>query len=346
MRPTMADVAEHAGVSTSTVSLVLNDRPGVSSEVRYAVLQAVEKLGYRLPERRPLKRLSETKTITVVHCASRHTVSPYSVSGLSASYVSGIQEFCQNENINWALIANYQEGDETHLAAHVLGGDRLDVDGLILIEIVSRESRLLQQAIQSHIPAVVISRDWPDLPVSTVGQDHCQQATLALDHLIGLGHRKIAFLGREGERGYDWFKIRLACYQKTMIGLGEWDDALIAVGASSTEAIKELMARRPDVTAIFAINDGNAISAMRGLRSIDIQVPAQVSVIGLDNSLPSPEGFPPLTTVAFPHYEVGRMAAELLLRQINDDQQFYSKVFLRSYLVERASCAPPCLGSA
>lgn len=342
MRPTMADVAERAGVSTSTVSLVLNNKPGISPEVRAAVLKAANELGYRLPERRSLKPSPETKTITVVHYASQEAGEGSEVSGLFVNCVASIQDFLQGKNVNWTLIANYRDGDGSHLGFHLLEGEKLSSDGLIMIGILSQDSRLLQKAMKDNIPVVVLSRNWPDLPISTVSQDHFQQARIALDYLIQLEHRKIAFLAREVDRYYDWFEWRLACYREAMVELGEEvDEELIAVATDGAEAAKTLMACRPDVTAIFAIHDENAVEAMRGLREIGLQIPQDVSVIGLDDSAKPPQGYPALTTVAFPHYEVGRLAAELLLEQIENDRLFYSKVFVRSHLVERASCTKP-----
>ncbi|MBN1580298.1 MAG: LacI family DNA-binding transcriptional regulator [Anaerolineae bacterium] len=342
MRPTMADVAEHAGVSTTTVSLVLNDKPGVSQQVRTVVLQAVDQLGYQLPRQRTTSTSLETKTITIIHFDPPGPANRFGVSGLSATYVQGVQDFCQSQNINWALIANYRDGDDDHVGFHLLQAEKLSFDGLIMMEMRSRDNPLLQQALQDNIPVVVTSRDWPDVPVNTVSQDHRQQANTALQHLIQLGHHKIAFLAREADQLYDWFKIRLDCYRKMMATLNnEIDQDLIAVGPDPVQVVKALLDRRPDVTAIFCINDGNAIGAMRGLREMDLAVPEHISVIGIDNSTKPPSDYPALTTVAFPHYRVGYLAAETLLRRIQDPELFYSRIFVRSYLVERASCAPP-----
>lgn len=342
MRPTMADVAEQAGVSISTVSLVLNDRPGISPEVRSAVLKAADDLGYRLPVRRSPKPASETKTITVVHYAGPESVSTSEVSGLFVDFVTSIREFFQDKNVNWTLIANYREGDESNLGFHLLEGGQLSCDGMLVMGIMSQHSCLVQQAVEEDLPLVVLSRNWPEVPISTVSQDHYQHARIALDHLTGLGHRKIGFLARESDRHYDWFQARLACYRDTMAELGEQaGEGLIAVGTDGAEAAKELMARRPDVTAIFAIHDENAVAAMQGLREIGLRVPEDVSVIGLDDSARPPQGYPALTTVAFPHHKVGRLAAELLLKQIEDGTLLYSKVFVRSHLIERASCSKP-----
>jgi LacI family transcriptional regulator len=341
MQPTMADVARKVGVSVSTVSLTLNDKPGVSPEVRTAVRKAADKLGYRLPERRSPKPATESKTINVVHYAVPGSEEGSEVSGLFVDFIASIREVFLDKRVNWTLIANFRE-DETHLGFHLLEGEDLTSDGLLIMGILNQDSRLIQQAIEKDIPVVILSRNWPEFSISTVSQDHYQQAHIALDHLIQLGHRKIGFLAREYDRRYDWFQIRLDCYREVMAELGEEvDETLISVETDGTEAAKKLMARRPDVTAIFALHDNNAVTAMRGLREMGLQVPQDVSVIGLDDSVNSPQGYPALTTVAFPHHEVGRLGAELLLRQIESPTLHYSKVFLRSHLIERASCCEP-----
>jgi len=157
-----------------------------------------------------------------------------------------------------------------------------------------------------------------------------------------LGHRKIGFLAREVDQVYDWFDVRLAYYKEVMADLGEaLDGGLVAIGADGAEAAKNLMKRRPDVTAIFAIHDENAVAAMRGLHELGLEVPQDVSVIGLDGSAMAPQGFPGLTTVAFSHTKAGQLAAEPLLKQIGDEDLRYSKVFVQSRLIERASCGEP-----
>jgi DNA-binding LacI/PurR family transcriptional regulator len=341
-RPTMADVAEKAGVSTSTVSLVLNDKPGISPEVRIAVMQAVDDLGYRVRERRPATKRSvlETKQVAVVHFASPEVDYNFELSGLFVDFVASIQDYFQDENVNWALIPNYREKDQNNLGYRLLRSGNFLPDGLILIGIPSQNSPLLQKAIADQIPVVVISRNWPDLPVSTVSQDHRQQARLALEYLIGLGHKKIGFLSREVDRNYDWFQTRLNCYREALADIGEpASDNLIAIGVNGAEAAKSLLARRPDITAILAIHDENAVSAMQGLREIGLDVPRDISLIGMDDSARPPEGYPPLTTVSFSHPKIGQLAAKLLIEQLDDGHVFYSKVFLRCHLIERESCA-------
>ncbi len=341
MRPTMADVADLAGVSISTVSLVLNEKPGISSEVRAAVRQAVEELGYKGRSRRTEQDSTLPKNIAVIHYANPDTSYLFERSQLFIDYVGALQEYFQNQNVNWTLISDFREGDPANLGFQLLNGNASD-DGFILMGIPSPNSPFLQALIHGNKPVVILSRYWPDLPVTTVGQDHKQQARIALDHLVQLGHRRIAFLARDIDRGFDWFEARLRCYQETMSKLGTAvDDTLIAVDKTGAQAATALMERRPDVTAIFAIHDENAVSAIQGLQAAGYQVPHDVSVIGLDDSAQLPQEELGITTVTFPHRKAAQLAAELLLRELEDDTVLYSKIFIRSCLIERESCTVP-----
>jgi LacI family transcriptional regulator len=335
----MADVAQRAGVSTSTVSLVLNDKPGVSEQTRTAVLEVVHEIGYHLPRHQPDP--TRQKTLFVVHFASQGPGENMDLPALAADYVGGVQDCCHGKNVNWALIAHYQEGNRQHVGFQLLECEALACDGLILMMPPSRDSTLVEQAVREEIPTIVISRDWPDLPLSMVGQDHPQQARLAIDHLVRLGHRCIGFVAPSWSCSYDWCEIRLDTYRERTTALGTYDPARIAIGPDVCQATQDLLDRQPEVTALFAVSDTAAVNAMRGLRARGIEVPDQVSVIGVGDDFPAPEGYPALTTIGFPSRKVGYLAARLLLDQLEDDELAYSRVFVQSWVVERASCAPP-----
>ena len=340
MSPTMTEVAERAGVSKSTVSLVLNNKPSVSAELRQVVLAAADDLGYHLPRRRSQRGATLNKSIVVVHY-ERRSAEPHTNS-IFVDYVSGIQSFVQDKSINLTFITNYSEGHQ-QLGYHLLSDGHIITDGAIIMgRGARRDGQLLHQFLDRGIPMVVLSRNWPDLPISTVGQDHHQQACIALDHLIGLGHRRIAFLASEVDRQHDWFEWRIECYRQAVLRVnGQVDEELIVLGQDGFEAAQTLIKKRPDVTAIFAIQDLNAAAAVRGLLEMGIRVPQDISVIGLDDTAEAIDGHPALTTVSFSHAEVGYLAAELLLRLIENDRLYYSSIAVRSRLVERESCAAP-----
>ncbi len=336
--PTIEDIAKHIGVSKSAVSLALNNKPGISQKLRQTVLETAQEMGYSLPESRQQPKTLLRKSIAVVHQISEK---PYTdIYGIFINFLNGIRTFTQQTNINLTVIGGYHKGDMMRLGDHILNDKNNPLDGLILMGTgVNRESQLLQKTIEKQIPLVVLSRNWPDLPVSTVGHHHQQQSQIALDHLIQLGHRKIAFLAGSEDQQYDWFDTRLSCYREKMAQINsDVGDTLIIFGEDGTQAVKQLMAKQPDVTAIFALHDRWAVEAMVGLKELGFKVPEDVSVIGLDNSEQVPEEYPELTTVGFPHFDVGYLAAELLYKQINNANIFYSNILVRSELIKRNSC--------
>ena len=337
MHLTMEDVAQRAGVSKATVSLVLNKKPGVAHETRQVILRAVEDLGYRLPEHRPLRSLKR-KTITILHhVIDESRAEPYDV---VLGFLRGARAFALEANVHLTLLAGYQKEALENIGTQFLDSDGLPPEGLILMGPgLRRDSESVVQALKNNIPIVVLCRDWPEEPISTVGHRHSEQARIALEHLTHLGHRAIVFLAGEADVKYDWYQQRLDCYRKVMANLnGESDAELIILARDGARAVKSLMARRPDVTAIFAVHDAKAIEAMQGLRDMGLRVPEDVSVIGQDDARQSPEGYPTLTTVRFSHVEVGYLAAELLLKQIENEEITRGNIWVRSYLVARESC--------
>lgn len=338
MSTTMEDVARHVGVAKSTVSLALNNKPGVSEELRETILHAAGELGYRLPERKVSKPGAENKSIVVVHGENESV--GRGPTFLYLKYLEGIQAYFETHHVNFSLYANYRE-EPNNLTFHLLNRERLAPDGFMLMgSIAKHDGHLMHQLIEQNIPVVALSRTWPDLPICTVSQDHNQQVHIALDHLLNLGHRKIGFVAREIDKRCDWFNWRLDCYKRIMKEhTGTFDETMVSTAPHGIDATKTLMQRRPDITAIFAINDQRATEVLQGLRELKLRIPQDVSVIGVDDAVPAPEGFPSLTTVTFSHFEVGYWGAELLLRQIESKALYYANILVQSKIIERESCA-------
>jgi LacI family transcriptional regulator len=339
MSPTMEDVARQAGVTKSTVSLVLSDKPGVSPETKDTVLRVVKELGYSLPKRRPLRNsIPKQKNFTVIHHAGHETQGE--IISLFLDYLHGIQTFAQELNINITAIGGYRSGGINQLETSIFRDQNTPTDGLILMgKGIRRESQLVHWALEREIPLVVLGRNWPDLPVSTVSQNHCQQANTALDYLDRLGHRQIAYVAQERDREYEWYDIRLNCYREKMKELNQnANEDLIVLGENIVDSVKELLTRKPGVTAIFALHDERAIQSMQGAMDIGLKIPDDISVIGLDNSQEPPAGFPGLTTVGFSHFDAGYLGAELLLKQIENENISFGNLWIRSTLIERDSC--------
>lgn len=343
MSISMDDVARRAGVSKSTVSLVLNNKPGASAEMRQRVLEAADSLGYTLPPHRTGDPLVEAPTIALIHCVDEKPDIDPGLTHLYLAYRNGIQRFIQGQNISLMLVTGYQDNDAESLSYQLLTQQERALDGLILMGPgLRRSSRLIQRVLEQQIPTVILGRSWPDLPISSVSQDHSEQARLILDHLLALGHRHIGMVAREVDRTYDWFTWRHQLFRETLRNeLGQDDEPYLAIDTDVERAVRRLLSQQPQITALFALNDHIAYQAMRAAIEAGRAVPRNLSVVGIDGTIKGQEELPTLTTVAFPHEEVGYLAAEMLARQIENSNLRTIRVIVRSQLVPGASCAEP-----
>ena len=347
MSISMDEVAKRANVSKSTVSLVLNNRPGTSEAMRRRVRAAAEEIGYQLPSRRISGHTDATvvqaPVIALVHCVDEEPDVDPGLTHLYLAYRNGIQRFTQGRDISVMLVTSYRDSNTESLSYQLLELQERALDGLILMGPgLRRTSQLIRRVLDEEMPAVILGRSWPDLPVSSVSQDHTEQAHMALDYLLDLGHRHIGFIAREIDREYDWFHERLRAYRQTLrTKLKQDDDVYVAIDDDLTAALTRLLTRQPQISALFALNDHVAYQAMRSAFEVGYAVPDRLSVVGVDGVFRPQEGLPVLTTVAFPHEEVGYLAAELLQRMTENRDLRSGALTVRSRLVPGASCAPP-----
>lgn len=349
MTASMDDVARHAGVSKSTVSLVLNDRPGTSKEMRERVLDSARAVGYKLANQRSRAQstnvVTEAPVIALVHCVDETPDFDEGLAYLYLAYRNGIQRFSQGRDISVMLVTSYRDDNADSLSYQLLAQDEKAFDGLILMGPgLRRDSQLIQRALDQQIPTVILGRSWSDMPISSVSQDHQEQAVLVMDHLLALGHSKIGFVARNTDRAYDWFEWRLKAYRNVMAtNFDIGDDSYVAIGEDVESAVRELFRQQPEVTAIFAMNDHIAYEAMRIATSLGRAVPTDLSVIGIDGVFKDQDGLPKLTTVTFPHEEVGFLAADLLVNLFENPNLRSARLTVNSHLVSGASCGEPNL---
>ncbi len=341
MSPTMDDVARRAGVSKSTVSMALRDKPGVSDALKARIVRAAAELGYEPSGRGRGAREGEAERAPLAFTIIYHTIQPLDEpGGVTLGYLNGVRAFARERGIHLTILTDHARQDLPSISLPLLEDD-VQPDGLIIMGTpVTRKSPFIPWAVERGIPIVALSRDWPGGPVSTVSQDHEEQARIAMEHLIALGHRRIGFVARTANLDFEWYGVRVGCHRRALEQAGlPYDEGLVAVDEDGRVAAKALLARHPEVTAIMGIYDRVAIDAMRGLRELGLRVPEDISVIGLDNANPSPEGFPALTTVGFSHDHLGYLGAELLWRELQDPEIEHAHIILHSHLVERSSCA-------
>jgi DNA-binding LacI/PurR family transcriptional regulator len=225
------------------------------------------------------------------------------------------------------------------------------VDGFVLYSVVRTDPRV-EAALARGVPVVTV--DQPrDLPTPFVGIDDRAAARDAAAHLRDLGHSRVAVLAfvtaldREGKLVLDLSVERLAGYRE---GLGSaWDEGAVRTcRPNATEparrATRALLGARQPPTAILAMSDVLAMGALEAAAELGVAVPERLSVVGFDDSLAAVLASPPLTTIAQPHEEKGRLAAEWLLEAIEgreEDGDSRRRAILPTELVLRDSTAPP-----
>jgi LacI family transcriptional regulator len=331
----LRDVARVAGVHPGTVSRALNPqtRGLVNEHTARRVLAAAEELGYRPnPIARGL-RTNRSNTIGVLV--------PDLLNPLFAAVVRGIEDGLREAGYT-PLIANTDNDAERERTAYEAMSAR-QVDGFIAAT-ARRDHWLLADRVDTGPKLVLVNRrvDSDAIPAVT-GDDH-EGVRLAVEHLTGLGHRRIAHIAGAQTIYTGWCRHEGFVDGMRAHGL-EVDEGLIVYSKAFTEregarCCGELLERRRDFTAIVAANDLLALGCYDALEQRGLRCPEDVSVVGY-NDMPFVHRFrPALTTVRVPHYELGATAAELMLEQLRDVAASPRQLLLDPTLVVRASTAP------
>jgi LacI family transcriptional regulator len=337
---TLRDVAAAAGVHPATASRALNPetRLLVSEETARRVAAAAARLGYRPnPVARSL-RTRRSHTVGVLIPDLNNPIFPPIVRGLedklaAAGYVVLLGNTDADANRERTLF-------EQMRARHV--------DGFVLAT-ATQHDRLLAEAAAAELPVVLMNRLSQDYSFPSVSVDNEQGARMAVAHLARLGHTRIAHIAgpQEASTGVS----RLAGFRDGMASAGlEVDEDLIAYASKytveeGTRCYQELLVRHGDFTAVAAGNDMLAVGCYAALDEGSLQCPEDISVIGF-NDMPFIDRLrPPLTTVRFPHYQLGTEAAQLVLERINGGDGPVKILYLAPELVVRGSTAP-CASSA
>jgi LacI family transcriptional regulator len=332
-KATIRDIARLAGVSVATVSRVLNDRPDVAPETREAVLRHIR--AHNFTTNRSARALSVGRTRLV-----GFTI-PYVHGDYFAGILAGATEALYEEDLRAVLCPTLHEHDrEVTLVDRLMQGT---TDGAIVLlpEETSEELKELQT---DHYPFVVVDPRRPlDDDIPTVSAAHWSGAKAATEHLLSLGHARIAAL--TGRRGWAAAEGRIDGYQTALAAAGvPLDPALVVEGdwqIEGGEAQALALLSLPDPpTAIFAFNDNMAIGALQAARKRGLRVPEDVSVVGFDDTQQSQIVTPALTTVRQPLEEMGRIAVSLLTRLIDGQRVEALKIELATRLVVRGSTAP------
>jgi LacI family transcriptional regulator len=327
-RVTIAQIAAQSGLSTATVSKVLNGRPDVSAGTRLRVQEALVRSGYR-------KRANDDPP-PLVDIVFNDFDSPWAI-----EIVRGAASAAQAEGLTVAFTA-LSEGDERRVwFDHITSRGTRGVI-LLLSQLTERQRG---QLMARGLPFVVIDPTAePGPEVSSVGATNWAGGLAAANHLIELGHRRIAII--TGPPTLLCSRARLDGYRAALERAGlSVDDGLIRPGdfrvKAGYEQAEVLFGLRSPPTAIFAGNDLAALGVLRAAREVGLRVPEDLSVVGFDDIPLSAWSTPALTTVRQPLTEMAAVAVRTLLESANSAGPLGRRVELATDLVVRESTAPP-----
>ncbi|MFB8127560.1 LacI family DNA-binding transcriptional regulator [Streptomyces bacillaris] len=323
-RPTILDVARAAGVSKSLVSLALRGDAGVSESTRARITAAADQLGYR--SNALARGLVQGRTM-LLGVLLTDLANPY-----HTDVVAGIEESAGEAG--FGVLLAHGRRDAKRLASQLDTLVQLNVDGVIAVSSWVDPADL--QAAARRTPVVVVGRpEHPPAGIDTVANDDAAGVALAMTHLVGLGHREIAFVttsrrpAAEGRRcGYETASHRAGLSPHTV----------------AAESVEELPLRvapllRSGVSALIANNDLTAVALLDIAHDLGLPVPERLSVVGYDNSTLAALVRPRLTSIDQPRPELGRTAVRLLLQRSGGRTTDRHEV-LNPRLVARGSTGP------
>jgi LacI family transcriptional regulator len=332
-QPTIYDVARLAGVSTATVSRSLNGTGQIAPSTRLAIDAAVSELGYQ-PNR--IARSLVTKSTQTIALLLPEITNPF-----YGSLVSGIEQ--RTLELGYTILLCTTEGDagreETYL--NLLRSQQVDgalVDGLVL------PPERIASFVAGGFPIVCLDLDVDSTAVPLVQVDNVRGGRMATEHLLGLGHTRIAHVAGAPELGISGERVE--GYRAALREAGIEPDARLLAAGNFTEdggyeAARELLARRPRPTAVFAANDLSAVGVLAAVAESGRRVPEDVSVVGFDDLRLAAYTTPPLTTIHQPAREIGARATSLLVDLTRGKKVRRRRHLLEPELVVRRSTAPP-----
>ena len=329
VRVTIRDVAQLADVSPATVSKVMNSAPHVSRSAQARVLAAISKLNYRPNSVARSLKLKSTATIGLV---------TDDLEGVfTMSMMRGLEEAASAEGFSVFLCNSYGEPARERQHLEVLVNKQ--VDGVILMSGYKVRSRAAP-ALPLTVPVVYLYQYTRELSVPCVLPDDCGGAALGTQHLISTGRRRIALLN--GPYRYEATLSRLAGYREALEAAGlPFDPALVRVAewneSSGYELTRELLALSEPPDALLCSSDHLAVGALGAIKEAGLSVPGDVALVGFDNRYFAAHQRPPLTTVALPLREMGKLAGDLLIEGIRRQASEPTLYKVPCFLVQRES---------
>lgn len=331
-RPTIIDVAERAGVSKSTVSRVLQGTgQRVSVETQDTVMRAIRELGY---ERNAIASSLRTERTFMMMLVTPDITNPF-----WPEVARGLQDTV--EQARYSVVLANSDWDIEREKGFLRTLRRNRFDALVINPTAVTNEDLLAL----HTPTVVLGVGNAFENFDVVGSDSYHGTLEAFNYLYVLGHRRIGFIW--GQHRIGWAKSRLNGYLEFLKEHGLPHDERLVVEAPFDRAgghwaMRQLLALSEPPTAVFASNDNLAIGGLQAAHEAGVDVPGDLSIVGMDDIYPAAITTPPLTTMVKAKYETGRIAAQFVLERLNGEAPAQGRLrALPCQLAVRGTTAPP-----
>jgi DNA-binding LacI/PurR family transcriptional regulator len=328
----MKDIARAAHVNQSTVSRVLGTGEGtsISAEVRKRILRIARQRDYHLNPSAVALRTGETRTVMVV--VSDMTDMYY------AGIISGVQEVLVAEGYSLVLHSLADAGPPENLPRFMR---RYHFDGVLMLgALPGLADEFVTSLAGKGLPLVLVGRDLKSASLPSVTAANREGGRLAAEHLYNLGHRRVAVM--RGPRGWPDITQRIEGFRSEIRKQGGSADSLLLFSSASRrsdsgfEATKKLLAGRKP-TALFCMNDATAAGALRAVREAGLRVPADISVVGFDDSEIAEYTCPPLTSVRQPRVQMGKEGATQLMEAMQG-RRASSRVLDVELILRESTC--------
>jgi LacI family transcriptional regulator len=331
LRVTLSDIADDAVVSRATVSLVLRDVPVVAKKTREKVLRSMSRLGYVYHRGAASLRTQRTHSIGLI------------VTDITNPFFAEIIVAIENKLGNAGYVILLGNTSETVCKQQRLIATMQEypADGVLLCPATDRSAKFTMQIQNSRIPIVLFARSLAGVDSDYVGVDNVFGAQAAVEHLVKLGHRRIAFIG--GAREVSSRKERITGYKNALRKhRRRVDPSWMLTSAPDRkggyQAMQHVLRLPATPTAALCFNDMVAIGAMQAISAAGQKPGQDFALVGFNDVAESTLCRPPLTTVATTPGKIGEIAAELLVDRIAHTDQPCRKLILRPSLIVRESC--------
>jgi LacI family transcriptional regulator len=329
-RVTLQQVAKHAGVSTSTASLIVRNNPRISEATRKKVLKSMHELGYVYDRIAANLRSQSSDTVGIIITDISNT--------FFSEFLIGVHDALDEVGYTVLLGTTFDSvAKQDHLLSTMM---EHRVGGLILCPVSESSQDTIERLNEIDTPMVLAVRELPGVNSDYVGIDYPEGARIAVDHLLGKGHKRIALLGGIKESS-TWIE-RMEGYREALSRAGLEVDESLVIDSSPTregglEAVLKVLENPNPPTAIFCFSDLIAFGVMQGLMMKGITPGKDIDIVGFDNVPVAEIYHPPLTTISSFPRRIGKEAANLLYQQMEKIEREQQRIILNPELIIRES---------